>query len=225
MGLPPHLPENHYSVQRTDRTTSPEATIANKPSRLIHKQLPVATISPDRIDTQEAATTVVKEPLKNNPSVVNHTKQHLKIKSAPPDNSIHTSAENIAAAMKQVQPDMQSRIDAFLDNYIQAYQQRNLILFSSFFEANAVENGKPFSSELPTYKELFATTSDISLKVEKTSWQQLDGKIDVQGIFKFHVQYNDSRTFSGTGPIRFVLIDNNTSFGISVLEYDFVGGN
>ena len=32
--------------------------------------------------------------------------------------------------MKQVQPDMQSRVDAFLDNYIQAYQQRNLILFS-----------------------------------------------------------------------------------------------
>ena len=123
---------------------------------------------------------------------------------------------------KLVQPDIQSRIDTFLDDYIKAYEQRNFIRFSRFFAADAIENGKPFTSMLAIYSKLFADTSAITLKVEKTSWQQLDGKILFKGSFKVHVHYNDSRTFSGSGPIRFVLMDEKESYRVSILEYDFV---
>ncbi len=130
-----------------------------------------------------------------------------------------------AIEKEQVQPDIQTRIDTFLADYIKAYQQRNLILFSSFFAADAVENGKAFTSMLPIYSKLFATTSDLTLKVEKTSWQQLDGKISFQGSFKVQVQYNDSHMFSGSGPIRFVLLDDKERYRVSILEYRFLVAN
>jgi len=110
---------------------------------------------------------------------------------------------------KNIKRDIQSRIEVLLTDYINAYQQRNFILFSRFFEVDAIENAKPFNTMLPTYLELFAATSHLFLKVKKTSWKQLEGKIAVQGQFKLYVQYNDSRKLSGTGPIRFVLVDNN----------------
>jgi len=213
-------------LKPTSEQLSPEPVTNANNARLPDAQkLPVITKSQDTIDKLEAATTVVKQPLENKPSVINHTKKHLKSKSAPLDNSIQTSVDNFPVEKKQIQADLQSRIDTFLDNYIKAHQQRNLILLSNFFEPDAIENGKPFTSMLPTYKELFETASDISLKVEKTSWQQLEGKIDVRGNFEFSAQYSDSRTFSGTGPIHFVLMDNNNSFRVSVLKYDFVGEN
>ncbi len=209
-------------------------TIASNATLPDAQRRTVVTKSPDTIDILEAA-----------PAVVKITKQHLKIKKIPlqptpeklspkpvtiANNTRLPEAQKPAVITKspdtiKIQPDIQSRIDTFLDNYMKAHQQRNLILLSNFFEADAVENGKQFTSMVPKYKELFATTSDISLKVEKTSWQQLEGKIDVRGIFKFSAQYSDSHTFTGTGPIRFVLMNNNNSFRVSALEYDFVGDN
>jgi hypothetical protein len=205
---------------------SPEpATIANENKSPNTQTIPVETIPPDRIDTQRAATTVVKQPLENKPSVVNQTKQHLESMSAPPDTSTQNPADNLPIEKKQIKPDIQPRISTFLNSYIKAYQQRNLTLFSKLFEADAVENGKPFTSLLPTYRELFAATSDITLKLDNISWKELEEEIALQGSFKLDLQYNDSRKFSGTGSIRFTLVGVNTSFRISALEYDFVDEN
>jgi len=51
--------------------------------------------------------------------------------------------------------DLQQRIDQFIADYINAYNQKNALLFTSYFEENSYENDKPFNEMLPIYNELF----------------------------------------------------------------------
>lgn len=184
---------------------------------------PAAPADPE----QPAREPAVIEPPVPQASVAHLSRQHLKKKNttyhAVP--RIVTQAQpadaHAANEKKELQPSIETTIDRFLAAYLSAYQQRDLSRFSSFFAADAVENGKPFISVLPVYKKLFATTSELSLQVEKTAWQQLDGKIALQGKFTLHGQYRDSRKFSGKGPIRFVFLENEGSYQVSRLEYNF----
>lgn len=122
---------------------------------------------------------------------------------------------------KQKKNDMQTRVDHFFADYINAYEQRNLILFSRFFEGEAEENGHPFTSILPTYLELFATTRSISLQVKERSWHLVDGMVAVDGQFKVDLEYTDSSKISGSGPIRFLLAENGSELLVRKMEYVF----
>jgi len=117
--------------------------------------------------------------------------------------------------------DLRPRIDTFLADYIKAYEQRSIILFSRLFEVDAIENGKPFSTMLPTYIDLFEATSELILNVDVISWQKSDSGVDVRGRFKVYLQYKNSRKISGTGPIRFLLKNNDDGFRIIDSEYEF----
>jgi hypothetical protein len=126
-----------------------------------------------------------------------------------------------AETRNQEKTDMQSRVDRFFADYTQAYEQRNLILFARFFEAEAEENGQPFTAALPTYLNLFASTKHISLNVEERSWHLVDGKIAVDGWFKIYLEYEDGRIINGSGPIGFILADNGGELLVSKMEYVF----
>ena len=119
---------------------------------------------------------------------------------------------------RQEKPGMQARVDHFFANYIKAYEQRNLILFSRFFEADAEENGEPFTAILPTYLDLFAATKHISLQVEQRNWHLVDGKVAVNGHFKVNLEYADGRIINGSGPIDFVLADNSGELMVKKME-------
>ena len=122
---------------------------------------------------------------------------------------------------KQEKPDMQTRVDHFLANYIKAYEQRNLILYSRFFQADAEENGKPFTAVLPTYLDLFAATNRVSMWIEQISLRLVDGTVVVDGRFKVNLQYKDGKTINGSGPIDFVLVDNGGELLIKKMQYVF----
>lgn len=122
---------------------------------------------------------------------------------------------------KPERPDMQTRVDSFFANYIKAYEQRNLILFSRFFDTDAEENGKPFTTMLPTYLDLFAVADHVFLQVDGITWHLVDGRVAVDGRFKVKLQYKEGRTVNGTGPISFVLVDNNGEFLIKKMQYVF----
>lgn len=122
---------------------------------------------------------------------------------------------------KQLKKDLQNRVDLFFTNYINAYEQRNLILFSRFFEGGAEENGKPFTSILPTYLDLFATTRRISLQVIERTWYLVDGMVAVDGQFKVELDYTDSSKITGSGPIHFLLAENGSELLVRKMEYVF----
>jgi curved DNA-binding protein CbpA len=126
-----------------------------------------------------------------------------------------------ADTRRQEKSVMQSRVDRFFADYTQAYEQRNLILFARFFEAEAEENGQPFTAALPTYLNLFASTRHISLNVGERSWHLVDGKIAVDGWFKIYLEYEDGRIINGSGPIGFILADNGGELLVNKMEYVF----
>ena len=117
--------------------------------------------------------------------------------------------------------DLQHRIDQFFADYINAYNQRNVLLFTSYFEENAYENDTPFTKMLPIYHELFQKTSIVALKINSREQHEERDKIIVEGNFKVFIQYKNNRKISGSGPIRFELIDRGSTFKIDALSYEF----
>jgi hypothetical protein len=118
-------------------------------------------------------------------------------------------------------PDIQGRIDQFLADYIDAYQQRNLILFSRFFQPDAEENGKPFTAMLPTYLDLFAATSRIVMEIDGTSWRVAEKTVYLNGNFQVLLQYSSGKRVGGSGPIDFVLVEKGDQFLVEKMNYVF----
>jgi hypothetical protein len=141
----------------------------------------------------------------------------------PESRTLEASSSNASKTVDGTlqETDLRSQIDTFLADYSKAYEQRSIILFSRLFEADAMENGKLFSTKMPTYIDLFAATSELILDVDVISWQKRDSGVDVRGRFKVYLQYKDSREISGTGPIHFLLKDNSDGFRIIDSEYEF----
>jgi hypothetical protein len=123
--------------------------------------------------------------------------------------------------VEQKVPDIQTRIDQFLADYIDAYQQRNLILFSRFFQPDAEENGKPFTAMLPTYLDLFAATSRIVMEIDGTSWRVAEKTVYLNGNFQVLLQYSSGKRVGGSGPIDFVLVEKGDQFLVEKMNYVF----
>ena len=117
--------------------------------------------------------------------------------------------------------DLQSKIDAFFAHYISAYEQRNLILFSRYFDADATENGKLFTTILPVYMDLFTTTSSLKMDLSILSWKKAGNGVSIDGRFKVDFLYTDAREIHGSGAIHFMLKENNGEFRIQSMEYEF----
>ena len=118
-------------------------------------------------------------------------------------------------------PAMQTRIDQFLADYIDAYQQRNLILFSRFFQPDAEENGKPFTAMLPTYLDLFAATSRIVMAIDGTNWRVAEKTVYLNGNFQVLLQYGSGKRVGGSGPIDFVLVEKGDQLLVQKIDYVF----
>lgn len=115
----------------------------------------------------------------------------------------------------------QLRIDTFFAEYIDAYTQRNAILFSRFFESNAMENGKPFVFMLPVYLSLFDDTLQVDMDMTMLAWEAIDGGVSTCSRFKIYLLYKDYHEVSGTGAIRFTLKNYNDTFRVSSMDYTF----
>ncbi len=116
---------------------------------------------------------------------------------------------------------LQQRVDQFFLGYIDAYNQRNIRIFTNYFNDNAVENGKPFQKMQPVYDELFEATKAVTLQINDRELHQEEENIVVEGIFEVFLQYKDNRKVSGSGPIIFILVDRENQLTIQNLSYKF----
>ncbi len=138
------------------------------------------------------------------------TEENLQVATPPAEEEQSRERDNL-----------QARLDSFFARYIDAYEQRDLFLFARFFERKAEENGKAFSSIMPTYLDLFTTTKKISLRVEERSHRLVDGVVKVDGRFKVFLEYADNRKVTGSGPIHFLLAENGSEMLIRKMDYVF----
>jgi hypothetical protein len=116
---------------------------------------------------------------------------------------------------------VQDRIDTFLKDYDAAYEERNIILFSRFFEVDALENGEPFIKMMQVYNDLFESTSSLSLHLSILRRIENDGVYELSGRFKVYLFYKNGQQRTGSGPIKFILREVGDALRIKELDYTF----
>jgi hypothetical protein len=176
---------------------------------------------------QEETARVVKmaqKPISPLP-VENH--QHKRAPTSPEQPIVQSgilAAVNVDEVEdRNKEENWQERIDIFLREYNAAYEERNIILFSRFFEVNAIENGEPFIKMMGIYNDLFESTSSLSLRLDILRRNENAGEFELTGRFKVHLEYKNGDRRTGTGPIKFILRDVGDALRIKELDYTFNG--
>lgn len=219
---------------------------ATVPKKQLVLQTPLQeddTIQPDSIELQTGDLTIKipdEEQLEAEPMVQNEKNniqaQQVAIIEKPEseevlidetindNNGLIQSVElaNNAQEANIVAPeDQQKQIDQFFTEYQKAYAERNIISFSRYFSPDAIENDKPFSVMIPTYIDLFESTSDILLKINVLFWQKVDENVQVEGRFSVKLKYKRGRESNGAGTISFLLRKEEGTYKIASLAYEF----
>ncbi len=115
----------------------------------------------------------------------------------------------------------EDRLRDFISAYSQAYESRDLERFRLFFAEDAVENGRPFSKVLPTYRKNFAALAGLEYTIDLMSWEKDDatGRIALKGVFnvRYHMPNRDWRTTRGE--ISMNLLAKGGVYRVQRLEY------
>ncbi len=116
--------------------------------------------------------------------------------------------------------DFNRELATFLADYINAYEQRDLTAFISFFTETATENGTPVTATVNSYKSFFNSISLLRMKINVISWKrEADNTIHVNGRYHLDATYTSSKIFSGAGQIFFTLRQENGKLLIQKLDY------
>ena len=116
---------------------------------------------------------------------------------------------------------MEDRLRSFLNLYCRTYAEKNLNDFSSFFSADALENGKPFKSLLPKYKRNFTYIDKIQYQIElqQFSYDEIGETLKIEGDFFLKWLPSGKNWRENSGKIFMDLQKNGPSFLVQRLDY------
>ena len=196
-------------------TTTPQSKSQEASPSLALKETPLKSAVGDQTPAPETATPE-KPPPVDLPEATLASKP-----DAPPErptNQIGTGSSPVE------KPDiilMEDRLRAFLNLYCSTYAEKNLNGFTSFFSANALENGKPFESLLPKYKRNFTYIDKIQYRIElqQFSYDESEKIVKIEGDFflKWLPPGKDWR--ENSGKIFMDLQKNGPTFLVQRLNY------
>ena len=118
--------------------------------------------------------------------------------------------------------DFQNQLKAFLIEYSRTYSEMDLDKFANFFASGAIEKGKPFTSQLKTYRDNFKQIDSIDYKIglKHHSIQQDTGLIRIDGTFYAGMRLKNSNELKKiSGDISMDVIATGDSFKIWRLDY------
>ncbi len=118
--------------------------------------------------------------------------------------------------------DLQSHLNAFLTEYCRTYEKEQLDKFATFFEPDAVENGKSFTSRLAQYRRTFEKVDSMNYRIELTRYAVQEGTrvIRIEGIFHVRAKFGGSGKWrEKSGPITMKLVSHGDSFRVRWLGY------
>ena len=117
---------------------------------------------------------------------------------------------------------LNARLKAFLNDYCQTYEQKDLDKFSTFFALNAVEKGKPFRSWLSKYRQNFNRIDSLeyNIEIERYATQEETGLVKIDGLFHVRAKLSGSKEWrKSSGQISMVLEADGSSFKVVELDY------
>ncbi len=114
-----------------------------------------------------------------------------------------------------------SRLKSFLNEYSQAYTNKDLDKFITFFTSDATENNKPFHELLPDYRNNMEGTESLTYRIELMSYskQTAAGNLMIRGRFFTRYQSQKGVWEENNGSIFMELLENGESFLVKQLNY------
>jgi DNA-binding transcriptional MerR regulator len=127
-----------------------------------------------------------------------------------------TSEENINQQKNEL-----NRLKSFLDEYCQAYTNKDLDKFITFFTSDAIENNKPFHELLPDYRKNMESRESLTYRIELMSYskQTPSGNLLIRGRFFNRYQSREGVWKESNGSILMELLENGDSFLVKQLNY------
>ncbi len=117
--------------------------------------------------------------------------------------------------------DTADRLRTFLNTYCQAYENKNLDKFFTFFAPDASENNQPFQELMPSYRKNMEMIDSFKYRIEILAYstQPDTGNIRIQG--KFFTQYllHGGSWKDNSGDISMELVAHGDSFLVQQLNY------
>ncbi len=127
-----------------------------------------------------------------------------------------TSEENINQQKNEL-----SRLKSFLDGYCQAYTNKDLDKFITFFTPDATENNTPFHELLPDYRKKMEGMESLTYRIELMSFskQTASENLIIRGRFFTRYQSQKGVWEENNGPIFMELLEKGDSFLVKQLNY------
>ncbi len=138
---------------------------------------------------------------------------HNGTKTQTRDHAIALVAQNDPSGLKR-------KVERFLIDYCQAYQNKNLIKFASFFRPGATENGKPFDMLLPQYRHNFSMIDSMKYDIVIHSYSPIDAEtVKIEGAFSVRWHKYKGNWSKNSGSISMMLSEEDNSLRVKALNY------
>ena len=114
-----------------------------------------------------------------------------------------------------------SRLKSFLDEYCQAYTNKDLDKFITFFTSDATENNKPFHELLPDYRKNMEGMESLAYRIELMSYSKQTASRNLMIRGRFFTRYQSQKGVwkENNGSIFMELLENGDSFLVKQLTY------
>ena len=181
-----------------------------------------------------AQTSAVKE----EPPVVHQMVTQEKERSAaamPEKKSTPVQSDTPPVSLKRPAPEpesdakrrvsqfnLQDQLKIFLNAYCRTYERKNLDMFGAFFAPDAVEQGRPFKSWAPKYRENFNKIDSMiyNIEMDRYATQDETGEVRIEGTFQVRAKLSGSEKWrKSSGRISMVVEPYKDSFRVKQLNY------
>ena len=127
-----------------------------------------------------------------------------------------TSEENINRQKNEL-----SRLKTFLDGYCQAYTNKDLDKFITFFTPDATENNTPIHELLPDYRKNMASMESLTCRIELMSFSKQTASENLMIRGRYFTRYQSPKGVweENNGPIFMELLEKGDSFLVKQLNY------
>ena len=188
-------------------------------------QKPAVAAAPEK-DKQSVKTSVISESVPDGVAVPAKKPEENKVVVNVEQKAVPAFRKGIKSERGTgdsfAHEDLQSHLNAFLTEYCRTYEKEQLDKFATFFEPDAVENGKSFTSRLAQYRRTFEKVDSMNYRIELTRYavQEGTGVIRIEGIFHVRAKFGGSGKWrEKSGPITMKLVSHEGLFRVKWLGY------
>jgi DNA-binding transcriptional MerR regulator len=114
-----------------------------------------------------------------------------------------------------------NRLKSFLNDYCQAYTNKDLDKFITFFASDATENNKPFHELLPDYHKSMEGKESLTYRIELMSYSKQTASKNLMMRGRFFTRYQSQKGVwkENNGSIFMELLESGDSFLVKQLNY------